>query len=257
MAGPLVEAVKARLPSLSPADLAAIDEFHVRGRAATLELAASLAPAPDSVVLDIGSGLGGPSRVLRRDHGCRVVGIDLSEEYCRVARLLSEWVGLGAGIAYCRADALALPVADRSFDAAWTQHAAMSIADKPLLYAEARRALKEGGKFALYDAVQGTGGSPHFPVPWARTAEASHLVTPEELRRLLAAAGFVIERWRDTTLEARGWFAEVERRQRAKGPPALNLGLVLGADFPAMAQNLRRNLEEGRVALVDAICRRR
>ncbi len=49
---------------LQPADLAPVDEFHIRGRQATLELANRIQPKPSDRVLDIGSGLGGASRAL-------------------------------------------------------------------------------------------------------------------------------------------------------------------------------------------------
>src|SRR5215218_8383823 len=50
--------------TLRPADLAAVDEFHIRGRAATLEIVEALDLTADSHVLDLGSGLGGPARTL-------------------------------------------------------------------------------------------------------------------------------------------------------------------------------------------------
>src|SRR5262252_4348883 len=59
---------------LTTADLATVDEFHIRGRKATLELAAQMNLNTDSHVLDIGSGLGGPARTLAETYGCRVTG---------------------------------------------------------------------------------------------------------------------------------------------------------------------------------------
>ena len=47
---------------LSPEDLAPLDQFHTRGLAATIELARSVGIKRYAEVLDIGSGLGGPSR---------------------------------------------------------------------------------------------------------------------------------------------------------------------------------------------------
>lgn len=44
------------------ADLAPVDEFHIGGRQATADFAAQLEFSPGSALLDIGSGLGGPSR---------------------------------------------------------------------------------------------------------------------------------------------------------------------------------------------------
>src|SRR3954454_19007285 len=46
---------------LTTIDLASVDEFHIRGRKATLELAGFLNIDASSKVLDIGSGLGGPA----------------------------------------------------------------------------------------------------------------------------------------------------------------------------------------------------
>jgi ubiquinone/menaquinone biosynthesis C-methylase UbiE len=242
---------------LTPADLAPIDEFHIRGRRATLELADAVQPTATDRVIDIGCGLGGASRVLANEFGCRVSGVDLTPDYCRAAKAMAQWVGLEAKVEYKIGDALDLPFADRSFEIAWTQHASMNIADKPRLYAEAHRVLKPGGRFAIYDILQGTGGPVLFPVPWAREPSISHLVTPEEMRRLLEAAGFEILHWRDVTAEGRDWFAEMNRRIREHGLPPLNFSLLLGPDFQEMADNQERNLREGRILLIEAVGRKR
>ncbi|MDF2764702.1 MAG: SAM-dependent methyltransferase [Rhodospirillales bacterium] len=260
----LIEAIREGLKAsgkeldrLSPADLAAIDEFHIRGRKATLELAAAVRPKPSERVIDIGCGLGGASRVLASEFGCRVSGVDLTPDYCRAAMAMAQWVGLGDKVDYQTGNALGLPFAARSFDIAWTQHASMNIADKPRLYAEAHRVLKPGGRFAIYDILQGPGGPVHFPVPWAREPSISHLVTPEEMRRLLETAGFEILSWRDVTAEGRDWFAEKNRQIRDKAVPPLNFSLLLGPDYRVMAENQERNLREGRIALIEAVGGRR
>ena len=45
-------------------------------------------------------------------------------------------------------------------------------------------------------------------------------------------------------------------RNQDGGPPPLGFHLLLGPKFPAMAENMRRNLEENRVALIEVICQR-
>jgi 2-polyprenyl-3-methyl-5-hydroxy-6-metoxy-1,4-benzoquinol methylase len=50
------------LASLTPADSAPVDEFHIRGREATMELAQWAALSPGLRVLDVGCGLGGSTR---------------------------------------------------------------------------------------------------------------------------------------------------------------------------------------------------
>lgn len=71
-------------------DLAPVDEFHVGGRQATMDLAAQLPFKPEDLVLDIGSGLGGASRYFAQIRRCRVIGIDLTEEYVRTPRRLRK-----------------------------------------------------------------------------------------------------------------------------------------------------------------------
>src|SRR3989304_4606074 len=192
--------------NLKPEDLAAIDEFHIRGREATLELARAAALDASKQVLDVGSGLGGPSRCIAREFGCRVTGIDLTEEYCRVATLLAERIGLSHLVRYHQGDALNLPFPDGAFDVVWTHHAAMNIPDKATLYREMHRALKPGGALAIYDILAGPGGPVLSPVPGARSPDTSFLVTPQQLRDLLDTAGFEISIWEDTTAAARGLF---------------------------------------------------
>lgn len=244
------------LARLTPQDLAPVDEFHVRGRAATLELAKAAGLDANKRVLDVGSGIGGTSRCLAKEFGCRVSGIDLTDEYCRVAAMLSAKIGLANLVDFRQGDATRMPFEDGSFDVVWTEHVAMNIADKPRLYREMHRVLKPGGTLAIYDILAGPAGPVLFPVPWARTPETSFLVSPEELRKLLQEAGFQVAEWSDTTDAARAWFVAVAEKIRKEGLPPLGFHLLVGAEFAAMAQNQRLNLEQGRIALAQVVARK-
>jgi MPBQ/MSBQ methyltransferase len=262
--GNLLDAIDAALakagknpakPSLQ--DLAPVDEFHVRGREATTELGELLGLLQDQMVLDVGSGLGGPSRQLAVAYKCHITGIDLTDEYCRVATALASRLGLSDRVSYRQGNALAMPFADRSFDIAYTQHVAMNIADKAALYREIARALKPRGRFGIYDLLQGQGGSVLFPVPWAKDGSTSFLASPDEMRKLLTDAGFEITNWNDTSEIGKEWFKALNKRLTETGPSPLGFQVLLGADFATMAKNQVRNLVENRILPTEIICVKR
>jgi ubiquinone/menaquinone biosynthesis C-methylase UbiE len=237
---------------LTPDDLAPVDEFHGGQRPATIRLAELLRLTGAERVLDVGSGLGGPSRFLAWRYGVRVSGVDLTAEFVRIADMLTQRTGLVGKVDYRQGNALDLPFDDGSFDAVWSQNAAMNIADRDRLYREMRRVLKPGGKLALQEVAAGPGGPPHFPVQWAREPSISFLFTVDVTRAKLEAAGFRVVTWQETTPEA------LESAARRAGnattaPPPLGTHLILGEDWQAMFRNSARNLEERRTELFNAI----
>jgi SAM-dependent methyltransferase len=243
------------LDQLSIDDLAPVDEFHIRGREATVELGQALGLSAGQHVLDVGSGIGGASRYFASTYGARITGIDLTPEYCRLAMRFARSTGLADRLDYRQGSALAMPFEDAIFDAAYTQHVAMNIADKPALYAEIARVLKPGAVFAVYDVLQGPGGEVVYPTPWANDSSTSFLATPDEIQQLLEAAGFRIERSRDTTAAGRVFFETVLARVAESGPPPLGLHLLL-PDFRPRAENVLRGLADDRLAVIEIVCRK-
>jgi MPBQ/MSBQ methyltransferase len=238
---------------LSLKDTAALDHFHVGGVEASERLAQLLCPSRGSYVLDVGSGLGGPSRYLAAKYGCRVVGIDITEEYCGVASKLAQDMGLQDLVEYRVEDARDLSFSDQSFDLVWTQHASMNIAEKPDLYSGIFRVLKAGGRFAVRDVFQGATGPILFPVPWARTAAISYLQTSEAMRKTIEDAGFSLLVWNDVTESALEFVDAMIARSRNGELPPLGLDLLLGPEFPEMVRNFRQNLHQGRSGVVQAV----
>jgi ubiquinone/menaquinone biosynthesis C-methylase UbiE len=248
-------------------DLAPIDEFHTRGREATANLASLLDKnIPSNFhVLDVGSGIGGPSRYLASRYGCRVTGLDLVGEYCSVADSLAKRIKLDNLLTYRQGDATHIPFDGASFDVVWTQHASMNIAYKKRFYSEIYRVLKPGGKLAIYDVfkgnnlsiIDGSTSSIHFPVPWAPDPSISHLILREDARKLLKeVVGFKEVAWEDKTESVIDWIKQMMKRAQTSGPPQLGLHVLVGPHWSALVKNLLKNLEEDRIAVAQGIFER-
>src|SRR5262245_65258028 len=134
----------------TPDDLAPVDEFHSGGRNATVRLAQLAQIDGSNRVLDVGCGIGGPSRYLASNFGCQVTGLDFTAEFIALAAMLAQRTRLADKVSYRQGDALDLPFADASFDLVWSQNSAMNIADPDRLYGELRRVLGPGGRLALH-----------------------------------------------------------------------------------------------------------
>jgi MPBQ/MSBQ methyltransferase len=238
---------------LAPVDLAPVDEFHIRGREATIELANRAALNPGLRVLDVGCGLGGSARYLAAEYGCRVVGIDLTREYIDVANDLAARVGLGGKVEFRQASALELPFQDAEFDVVWTEHVQMNIADKRAFYGELARVLKRRGKLVFHDIFAGRGGAVHFPVPWAETQDISFLATVEEAGAVLEGLGLRFVDRADRTPQALAWFEATLERIRQSGPPPLGIHLLMGPTARVKLGNMLRNLQEARIAVWQAV----
>jgi len=238
-------------------DLSPIAEFHIGGQAATLQLAQLAGMGIGMRVLDLGCGLGGPARTLAQHYGCKVTGLDLTEEFCRVATMLTGLCGMQDDVSFLHGNALHMPFDDGAFDLVWTQQAGMNIEDKLRLYQEANRVLAAGGRLVFQEVLRGPVTPLHLPVPWARQADLSFLLPPDAIRDLLAKAGFREMIWHDVTAQYLDDYRKVAARTASpEGPPPLGVHLILGPEAGQMRKNVVRNLDESRIVLVQGVLKK-
>ncbi len=238
------------LTSLALDDLAPLDEFHTRGRAATSELAAMAQVKPSDLVLDVGCGLGGTARFLAENYKCCIKGIDLVEAYIAAGTKLTELTRLSDRVELLCCSALDLPYEDEWFDIVLTQHVQMNIADKHRLYSEIARVLKPGGRFIFHDVFSAGSAAPLYPVPWADDASVSAMVTEETARAAIEAVGLKVDQWIGKVAESVKFFERVIGRIESRGYAPLGIHLILGDHAEAKLRNHARNLSENRLSVV-------
>jgi demethylmenaquinone methyltransferase/2-methoxy-6-polyprenyl-1,4-benzoquinol methylase len=138
-------------------------------------------------VLDVATGTGLVARELVRRYGCRVVGLDQSEEMLSGARQrLEADPDLAAHVELVRGEAEALPFADGEFDHLTFTYLLRYVDDPGATLAELARVVRPGGRIASLEF--GLPDPPLWRPLW-------RLYT----RTLLPAAGFALggrEWWR-------------------------------------------------------------
>ena len=228
---------------LTPELLAPYDEFHVGGMEATHRFSDRLDVGPDSRLLDVGCGAGGPARAVAARIGCKVTGIDLTADFIDAGRELTTRCGLQGLVTLHQGSALAMPFDDSAFDRAMMLHVGMNIADKAGLMAEVARVLAPGAVFGVYDMMRVGDGEIGFPMPWAPHEGVSAVKRPADYIDAAAAAGLSLAAQHDETAAAEGFFRHV----LATKPPAQP------GQTPDPFRNLAAHIESGTLAPTELI----
>jgi demethylmenaquinone methyltransferase/2-methoxy-6-polyprenyl-1,4-benzoquinol methylase len=150
-------------------------------------MVAAVGARADERVLDVAAGTGLVTQALVRAYGCRVVGLDQSEDMLAAARRrLDGDAGLAARVELMRGEAEALPFADAEFDHLTFTYLLRYVDDPAATLNELARVVRPGGRVASLEF--GLPDPPLWRPLW-------RLYT----RTLLPAAGFALggrEWWR-------------------------------------------------------------
>ena len=229
--------------TFTPEILAPYDEFHVGGMAATHRFSSRLGLGPDSRLLDVGCGAGGPARAVASATGCKVTGIDLTADFIEAGNELTARCDLAGLVTLHQGSALDMPFDDAAFDRAMMLHVGMNIADKAGLMAEVARVLAPGGIFGVYDMMRSGDGEIGFPMPWAPHEGVSAVTRPQDYISAAETAGLHLVAQHDETAAAAGFFTHV----LATKPP------TAPGETPDPFRNLAAHIESGTLAPTELI----
>ncbi len=235
--------------------IAAVDQFHIGGLRATLKMIELAGFKPQDRVLDVGCGIGGPARTIAYTCNCHVTGVDLSEDYCQAARLISRQLNMGNQTQFIRANALKMPFKNNSYSALWTQHVTMNIGDKKALLLEFYRILKPAGQLLMYEVLckTHTNDSIKYPLPWAQKSEDSFLGNTHNYGALLHNCGFELKHLQDVSATAIISIQRVIERVLQGERKDPNLEIILGDSFLTMMENLLESLTDDKLSVVEFI----
>lgn len=246
-------AQKVDLSSVNRTHLAKIDELHVGGAKISRSLAGMIV-LEDSKVLDVGCGIGGPCRMLAEEFNCLVTGIDLSTEFIRTAKKLSQLVGFDNNPQFIIGDATNMPFDNESFDVVWTQHVQMNISDKPRFYSEIVRVLNENGTFLFYDIFKKSDQKVNYPVPWADKPEISFLTPISAIDKILMELGFKKVKMMDHSEDGIIAFEQVlAGTKNDESQKKLGLNVAMKESLKLKLPNLLESLKNGKIEILSGI----
>ncbi|MBX2810683.1 MAG: methyltransferase domain-containing protein [Myxococcales bacterium] len=197
----------------------------------------------DTKVLDIGSGYCGAARVLAKSLGVRVVALNLSVTENERARKLNEEAQLADRIDVIDGAFEALPFADASFDAVWSQDAILHSGDRKRVFEEVSRVLKPGGRFVFTDPMQADDCPPKVLQPILDRIHLEDLASPTFYRGAASSVGLVVEEFQMLSEELVRHYTRVREELIARKD---ELQQEISADYlDRMARGLTHWIEGG------------
>ena len=155
---------------------------------------------PESHLLEIATGSGGPALYLAKTVGCRVTGVDANTEGVTTASQMADSSNQTGRVCFTVADANApLPFKDSSFDAVLCMDAMNHLPARLAVLREWRRILRPGHRALFTDPVVITGPVTNDELALRSSIDVFLFVPPGINERLIEKAGLRLVRQEDVT----------------------------------------------------------
>jgi arsenite methyltransferase len=183
---------------------------HIGGVEATEALVELCHIDQSKYVLDVGCGVGVTPCYIAKRHGCRVVGVDISEKMVERSRERAQRENVADRVELRVADAQDLPFEDALFDAVITESVTALPEDKQKAVSEYVRVTKPGGYVGLNESVWLKVPPPPEVVAWVSQdiGTTAQPLTSDGWTELLANAGL-----REITVRT----YEIDAKDEARG----------------------------------------
>mmetsp|Transcript_15623 Transcript_15623/g.29634 ORF Transcript_15623/g.29634 Transcript_15623/m.29634 type:complete len:292 (-) Transcript_15623:53-928(-) len=200
---------------IDPIALSEIDSMHYMGNSAIQDIVQAMNnPGSYSRVLDIGSGFGGPARVLSATSKCTTVALELQQDIHEMAEYLTKRCNLDNFVTHEQGDILSLDLVTlgggaSSFDGVISFLVFLHISEKMPLLERCAEMLKPGGTIFVEDYFLRYPLSVSEEKSLLEDVFAKDLPTREEYISHLEASGFHKVQFIDKTSE---WASYVSER---------------------------------------------
>ena len=161
---------------------------HIGGLKATRELIELCHIDKGKYILDVGCGVGATPCYLAKMHGCRVVGVDITERMIDRSNERAKREGVEDKVEFRVADVQNLPFEDDLFDAVVGESITSFPEDKERAVSEYVRVTKPGGYVGLNEAIWIKTPPPELAEYLSRIAGAE-ITTSNDWEELLEGSG--------------------------------------------------------------------
>jgi SAM-dependent methyltransferase len=191
-----------------------LETLHPGGQDVTKQLAEMAGIGEGSEVLDVASGTGEGACYLASTFGCRVQGVDISEQMVARATRKARKRAI-AGVQFTAGDAHSLPFEDDRFDAVISE-CTLCYLDKSRAIREMVRVVKPGGRVGIHDLAWKEGAPDEIKEKLARLEDER----PETLagwKHLFEEAGLQDVIAADRSDVIPGWMKESRKQMGLSG----------------------------------------